>query len=85
MVADMDEPDPTPPADLVLGAFSDHPPWLVRPEEMRWRIGLDRVRARTKAEVPDLTRSRLLPPAGRLLATVRQLGVPVGVWAALER
>jgi ubiquinone biosynthesis protein len=43
------------------------------------------VRARTRAEVPQLTRRRRVPPAGRLLLTVRHLSVPVAAWALVER
>ena len=75
----------TAPADLGLGTFSDHPPWLVEPDAIRWRIGLDRVRARTRAEVPELTRRRRVPPAGRLLATLRHLGLPLVVWSLTDR
>jgi ubiquinone biosynthesis protein len=78
-------PGPAPAGDLAVGAFSDHPPWLVEPEALRWRIGLSRVRARTRAAVPQLTRAGRIPPGARLLTTVRHLGVPVAVWAAFER
>lgn len=73
------------PADLELGTFSDEPPWLVDPATITWRIGLDRVRARTRAEVPELTRRRRVPPLGRLASTARHLGVPLVVWAATDR
>ena len=73
------------PADLELGTFSDEPPWLVDPATITWRTGLDRVRARTKAEVPELTRRRRLPPLGRLASTIRHLGVPLVVWGATDR
>ena len=75
----------TTPADLDLGTFSDDPPWLVEPDAIRWRIGLDRVRARTRAEVPELTRRRRLPPVRRLVATVRHLGIPLLVWGVTDR
>ncbi|HWH35800.1 MAG TPA: AarF/UbiB family protein [Acidimicrobiales bacterium] len=76
-----------PPAagDLDVGTFSDDPPWLVVPEELGWCTGLDRVRARTRAEVPELTRRRRVPPLGRLVSTARHLGVPVGLWALTDR
>ena len=74
-----------PAADLGLGTFSDEPPWLVDPATTTWRIGLDRLRARTRAEIPELTRRRRVPPLGRLASTVRHLGVPVAVWAATDR
>ena len=74
-----------PAADLAVGTFSEAGPWVVEPDRLRWRIGLDRVRARTRAEVPALTRPPRLPPLRRLSATVRHLGVPVVVWAAGDR
>lgn len=76
---------PPAPSDLAVGTFSDHPPWLVAPAEMRWRIGLDRVRARTRAEVPQLTRRPRVPPLGRLVSTARHLGLPVALWALTDR
>ncbi len=75
----------TSPADLELGTFSDDPPWTVDPATITWRTGLDRVRARTRAEVPELTRRRRVPPIGRLVTTVRHLGVPLAVWGATDR
>ncbi|MGI8759503.1 MAG: ABC1 kinase family protein, partial [Acidimicrobiales bacterium] len=73
------------PADLSIGTFSSQAPWLVEPAALRWRIGLDRVRARTRAEVPELTRARRVPPLGRLVSTARHLGVPIAVWAVGDR
>ncbi len=73
------------PADLSLGAFSDAAPWVVEPDKLRWRIGLARVRSRTRAEVPELVRRRRIPPLGRLVSTARHLGVPVAVWAMGDR
>src|SRR3954449_8499329 len=52
------------PPDLALGAFSDEPPWIVDPDDLPWRIGLDRVRERTRRDVPRLLRRRRLPPGG---------------------
>ena len=52
---------------------------------MRWRIGLEGVRARTRAAVPELTRPRRLPPLRRLASTARHLGVPIAVWAGGDR
>jgi ubiquinone biosynthesis protein len=73
------------PADLSIGTFSDDPPWLVDPDLITWRVGLDRVRARTRAEVPALTRRRRVPPVSRVVATIRHLGVPLAVWSATDR
>jgi ubiquinone biosynthesis protein len=75
----------TAPADLSVGTFSDQAPWLVEPERLRWTIGLDRLRARTRREIPELTRRRRVPPLGRLGATLRHLAVPVAVWSLTDR
>ncbi len=73
------------PADLAIGTFSEHGPWLVEPAALRWRIGLDRVRQRTRAEVPQLTRARRLPPLRRFASTLRHLGIPIAAWALTDR
>ena len=75
----------TPPGDLAVGTFSEHPPWLVEPAALRWRIGLDRIRARTRAEVPRLTRPRRFPPLRRLASSARHLGVPIAHWVLTDR
>jgi ubiquinone biosynthesis protein len=75
----------TPPADLAVGAFSDHPPWLVDPPAMLWRTGLDFVRTATAEEVPKLTRRRRLPPLRRLVRVVRLIGVALGWWYLFDR
>ena len=77
--------NPRPPADLAVGTFSERAPWLVEPAALRWRIGLERVRARTRAEVPRLTRARRVPPLRRLATTARHLGVPIAHWAVTDR
>ena len=72
-------------ADVEYGSFSEQGPWVLDPEQLTWKRGLDRVRARVRASVPELTRARRVPPVGRLLKTVRNLGVPLAVWAVRER
>src|SRR5688500_17738990 len=78
-------PVPDLPADLALGAFSDHPPWIVELDQLAWRAGLDEVRRATRAEVPALTRRRRLPPGRRVLTTGALLGAAVGTWWAGDR
>lgn len=80
-------PDPPhdPPPDLALGAFSDDPPWLVDPATVAWDAHLDTVRDVTRRQVPELLRSRRLPPLGRLLRTARHLGLGLLLWALLDR
>ncbi len=73
------------PADLAIGAFSDHAPWLVEPESMPWRRSVDALRAATKAEVPVLIRHQRLPPGHRVLQTAFTLGPAVARWYLGER
>jgi ubiquinone biosynthesis protein len=71
--------------DLEYGSFTDNGPWTIDPDDLAWREGLDQVRAAVHASVPELTRYRPLPPAGRMLTTLRNLGLPLAVWALKER
>src|SRR5436853_73800 len=48
-------------ADLAVGAFTRQGPWVVRPETMPWRDGIDELRRRTQAEVPKLVARTTLP------------------------
>ena len=73
--------EPTRPPDLLLGAFSDEPPWLVEPGAMMWRQHLDLVRSATRRQVPQLIEPSHLPPAGRMLRVARRLGSAVAIWA----
>jgi ubiquinone biosynthesis protein len=73
------------PPDLVLGAFSSDPPWVVEPNAMRWRAGIDELRARTAAEAPRLTRRRRLPPGRRVVRVGALLGAALGGWYVLDR
>jgi ubiquinone biosynthesis protein len=71
--------------DLDIGAFTEDGPWTIDLDALSWRRDLGRLRAETRAEVPELTRPRRLPPGLRVLSTVRRLGLAVGLWAARER
>ena len=71
--------------DLDLGAFTDHGPWVVDPNAMVWRRGLDRIRKATAAEVPNLTRRRKLPPGRRVLTVGWRLGTALALWYVKER
>ncbi len=75
----------TPPADLAQGAFSDDPPWLVVPGELRWRAGVDSLRRQVAAQVPKLLRRRTVPPARRVLRTGAELGTALALWRLVER
>jgi ubiquinone biosynthesis protein len=73
------------PADLQVGAFSSSPPWLVDPDELRWREGNDTRRAATAAQVPELLRRRRLPPGRRVLRVAAELTRALGSWYLVER
>ena len=72
-------------ADLQLGSFTDDGPWVVDPGALAWRGGLDATRRRTQAEVPVLTRRRLLPPGLRVVKTGVLIGGALGGWLLVER
>ena len=69
----------------MFGAFSDDPPWLLDPETLQWRRGLDRVRSRTRAEVPRLTIPTVVPPIGRFVRVTAAVGAALSVWFVRER
>jgi ubiquinone biosynthesis protein len=73
------------PADCKFAGFSDDPPWLVVPAEIRWLDGIDVIRARTRAEVPSLVRRRHVPPAHRLVRVGWMLTKAVGSWYVVDR
>ncbi|MHB8681914.1 MAG: ABC1 kinase family protein [Acidimicrobiales bacterium] len=73
------------PIDLAIGAFSERAPWLVEPDAMSWRAGVEQLRAATRAEAPRLTRRRYLPPGVRVLRVARLLGTAMTGWYAGDR
>jgi ubiquinone biosynthesis protein len=74
-----------PPADLVVGAFSSSPPWIVKPDELGWRTDIPDLRAATAALVPDLIRPRRLPPGGRVVRVAVELLTALGKWYVFDR
>ena len=68
------------PADLAIGAFSDEAPWIVHPEEMRWRDQVPTVRWAVRKRLPELVAPRLLPPGTRVFTVIRHIGVAVAGW-----
>ncbi len=73
------------PADLSVGAFSTNPPWLVDIAQLRWRAGIDQLRAATAGQVPHLLRKRRLPPGRRVVRVGAELTQAVGGWYLIER
>ncbi len=88
----MSEPDASsaetpdaPSADLAIGSFSEHGPWVIRIDELTWLKGIDVLRLSTKRQVPELIRARRVPPLGRLAVVVARLGTAVTLWAVTGR
>jgi ubiquinone biosynthesis protein len=73
------------PADCEFAGFSDEPPWLIDPAELRWLDGIDAIRERTRAEVPSLVRRRYLPPAHRIVRVGWTLTKAIGAWYLVDR
>lgn len=66
------------PSDLSWGNFSDSGPWVVDRDTIAWSQVAIALRAAAQKEVPFLIRARRIPPLGRLLVVVAQIG-----WALL--
>ena len=73
------------PADLAFGAFSSHPPWVLDTGRLAWAVGIDDLRARTRAEAPLLTRRRRLPPGSRVVRVSALLGAALAGWYGRDR
>lgn len=71
--------------DFDAFGFSAQGPWVVRPEELTWRRGLDHLRAAARDSVPVLMRPRRVPPLWRLGAVCARVGTALGIWYVLER
>jgi ubiquinone biosynthesis protein len=74
-----------PAADLVLGAYTEHGPWVIDPDEITWLATAHQLRLDVARRLPDLTRPRRVPPGLRVITTVRHLGAAVAAWAVTER
>jgi ubiquinone biosynthesis protein len=76
---------PAPRPDTDVFAFSEVGPWNVSEPDLRWAIGIDRLRARTNALVPELTTPGKLPPGLRVIRTGRILGTALALWRIKEK
>jgi ubiquinone biosynthesis protein len=79
------EPASLPSPDRELYAFTDHGPWVVEVDELVWHRRLDRVRARTRAEVPRSLHPGRIPPVTRLARVVAVVGGAVLAWYVRDR
>ncbi|HEX9683079.1 MAG TPA: AarF/UbiB family protein [Acidimicrobiales bacterium] len=73
------------PADLEHYAFTEDAPWVVDAADLSWSIGIDALRRRTQAQVPELTRVGRLPPGGRVLTVAWHLGRALVGWRLRDR
>ncbi|MGH9027122.1 MAG: ABC1 kinase family protein [Acidimicrobiia bacterium] len=71
--------------DRALGAFSARGPWVVVPDEISWRVGIDELRARTQAQVAAALAPLRRPPLARLSRVVTTLGGAIAAWCVFER
>jgi len=73
------------PSDLEFGAFTDEGPWNLVLDEVTWQAGSEALRSRIRADVPRLTRKRLLPPGRRVLSIVGRFVWAIGGWKIAKR
>jgi ubiquinone biosynthesis protein len=74
-----------PSPDIEFFSFTDEGPWVIDPEALTWKVGLDRTRRELQASLPELVRHRKVPPAARLGTTLRHLGGALIMWYLKER
>jgi ubiquinone biosynthesis protein len=66
--------------DRDWGAFSEQGPWTFDPDGAVWMEVATTLRRRARAEVPELTAPRRLPPVGRMLTVTGRLTGALGPW-----
>jgi ubiquinone biosynthesis protein len=66
--------------DRDWAAFTEEGPWVLRREALRWAPIAVTLRDAAQAEVPELTRARLVPPGRRVVRVVGTLGLAVVPW-----
>lgn len=71
--------------DTRYGAFSDAGPWQIDPARLRWREGVDALRAASQKSVPALVRARRIPPVGRFTEAAVLIGGALAGWWLRER
>jgi ubiquinone biosynthesis protein len=72
-------------ADVAAYAFTDVGPWVVEPDRLAWREGLDARRAEAAAEASRLLVRHRVPPAGRFARVVSAIGAALIAWRVRER
>ncbi|MFM9225468.1 MAG: ABC1 kinase family protein, partial [Actinomycetota bacterium] len=67
-------------ADLAWGNFSARGPWVVDRDSIEWSRVAVVLRGMARREVPELVKSRRIPPVGRLLAVISAFAVALVPW-----
>ena len=70
--------------DRSVGAFSENPPWLIRPEQLAWRVGLTAIRSVARRQVPTLIAPRRWP-GRRAVRVVGVIGSAGATWWLRDR
>jgi ubiquinone biosynthesis protein len=84
-------PGPDDPADLAIGAFTPHAPWIVEPEAMPWRFAragdpdIATLRSRAAELAQVLVHPDHLPSLRRVLTVTYRLGSALLLWGSNER
>jgi len=73
------------PADLAWGNFSASGPWVLDRDSIEWSRVAVLLRGMARREVPELVKSRRIPPVGRLLAVVSAFAVALIPWWVKNR
>lgn len=71
--------------DRGWAAFTEHGPWVLDRDDIRWRSLASTLRRNAQAEVPALTTPSKLPPGARVLTVAGRLAGAVGGWLAMKR
>jgi ubiquinone biosynthesis protein len=72
-------------ADLEWGNFSESGPWVLDRETIAWSRVAVVLRDGARREVPDLIRSRRIPPLGRLVVVGARIGWALLPWFVLKK
>jgi ubiquinone biosynthesis protein len=73
------------PTQAEAGAFSADGPWRIDAAGLPWRAGIEALRARSRAEVPELVRRGWIPPLARFTEAATIVGGAVALWSVRER
>jgi ubiquinone biosynthesis protein len=67
-------------ADLSWGNFTEQGPWVLDRDAIKWSRVAVTLRGKARREVPELIKSRRIPPIGRLVHVVYVFGLALLPW-----